>query len=124
MDLDAELNPDAKPEDDDSAPAQPAAVHDDSDAAVQDVSAPHEPVMQQKEEDVDEDEDEEFGEENVGQWSPEPISAEQIVGLDVISEEDDLRLLELQRAQVTIIAYLLSSGALHVLLLLLPGDIM
>lgn len=80
--------------------------------------------MQQKEEDVDEDEDEEFGEENVGQWSPEPISAEQIVGLDVISEEDDLRLLELQRAQVTIIAYLLSSGALHVLLLLLPGDIM
>lgn len=102
LDLDAELNPDAKPEDDDSAPAQPAAVHDDSDAAVQDDSAPHEPVMQQKEEDVDEDEDEdeEFGEENVGQWSPEPISAEQIVGLDVISEEDDLRLLELQRAQV------------------------
>ena len=44
--------------------------------------------------------DDEFGEENVGQWSPAPLPAASVVGLDVISEAEDLRLLQLLRSQV------------------------
>ena len=39
-------------------------------------------------------------EENTGQWSPAPLPTAMVVGQDVVSEEDDLRLLELLRQQV------------------------
>ena len=39
-------------------------------------------------------------EENTGQWSPAPLPTAMVAGQDVISEEDDLRLLELLRQQV------------------------
>lgn len=49
--------------------------------------------------------DEEGGsprEENVGQWSPAPLDPEAIPpGADVVHEDDDTRLLELMRAQVS-----------------------
>jgi len=35
-----------------------------------------------------------------GQWSPKPLDAEHVAGQEVIPEEEDMRLLELQRAQV------------------------
>ena len=62
---------------------------------------PGAPAVKQEEEAESE---EEWGEENVGQWSPATVPPEQIVGLDVIAEEDDLRLLELQRAQVCVVS--------------------
>ncbi|CAK0785772.1 hypothetical protein CVIRNUC_008983 [Coccomyxa viridis] len=39
-------------------------------------------------------------EENTGQWSPKPLEAEHAAGQEVVTEEEDLRLLDLQRAQV------------------------
>ncbi len=48
------------------------------------------------------EEEEEPEEENVGQWSPRPLDAEHVVGQDVIPEEEDARLLELLRAQVSL----------------------
>lgn len=36
----------------------------------------------------------------VGQWSPRPLDAEHVAGQDVITEEEDVLLLELQRAQI------------------------
>ncbi|KAK9791828.1 hypothetical protein WJX73_003147 [Symbiochloris irregularis] len=81
----------AKPEDDSAALPGPAGAHQ-----------PHgvQPPGREDPAASDDDSDEEFGEENVGQWSPAPIAPEEIVGVDVIAEEDDLRLLELHRAQV------------------------
>ncbi len=37
---------------------------------------------------------------NAGQWSPRPLDAEHVAGQEVIPEEDDMRLLELLRAQI------------------------
>ena len=48
--------------------------------------------------DMEESEEEE--EENVGQWSPEPLDPRLVGTQDVIHEDDDLRMLTLLRAQV------------------------
>ena len=47
-----------------------------------------------------EESDEEFGEENVGQWSPQPVAAAEIRGLEVVSQAQDERMLQLLRTQV------------------------
>ena len=44
--------------------------------------------------------DEEFGEENVGQWSPQPVPVSEIRGLEVVSQAGDERMLQLLRTQV------------------------
>ncbi len=36
-----------------------------------------------------------------GQWSPKPLDAEHVAGQEVVTEEEDMRLLELQRAQAS-----------------------
>lgn len=51
--------------------------------------------------DMELDDDEEPEEENTGQWSPRPLDPEHVAGQDVIPEEEDARLLELLRAQVS-----------------------
>lgn len=51
-------------------------------------------------EEPDEMDYEEPEEENVGQWSPRPLEPEHVVGLDVIPEEEDARLLDLLRKKV------------------------
>ena len=48
-----------------------------------------------------EESDEDFGEENVGQWSPQPVPASEIRGLEVVSQAQDERMLQLLRAQVS-----------------------
>ena len=58
--------------------------------------APSQPAPAAREESEDEGH-----ESNIGQWSPEPLDQAQIGGRDVIPEEDDLRMLNLLRAQVT-----------------------
>ena len=47
-----------------------------------------------------EESDGEFGEENVGQWSPQAVPASEIRGLEVVSQAQDERMLQLLRAQV------------------------
>ena len=47
-----------------------------------------------------EESDEEFGEENVGQWSPQPVAAAEIRGLEVVSQAQDERMLQVLRTQV------------------------
>ena len=49
---------------------------------------------------MDEEEEEEE-EENVGQWSPVPLDAQHIGNQDVVHEDDDQRLLDLLRKQVS-----------------------
>ena len=49
-------------------------------------------------------ESEEEEEENVGQWSPEPLDPKLVGNQDVIHEDDDMRMLALLRAQVTVMA--------------------
>ena len=47
-----------------------------------------------------EESDEEFGEENVGQWSPQPVPVSEIRGLEVVGQAEDERMLQLLRTQV------------------------
>ncbi|KAK9864995.1 hypothetical protein WJX84_010006 [Apatococcus fuscideae] len=50
--------------------------------------------------DLDEPLDPQQDESNMGQYSPEPLSSSQIYGQDVVSEQEDRRMLDLLRAQV------------------------
>lgn len=49
---------------------------------------------------LEEEDEEEFQEENHGQWSPEPLPLESIAGQEIITLEEDEELLELLRAQI------------------------
>ena len=49
-----------------------------------------------------EEEEEEEEEENVGQWSPVPLYAQHIGNQDVVHEDEDQRLIDLLRKQVSL----------------------
>ena len=59
-------------------------------------------LQQQWAPEPEEEEEEEEEEENVGQWSPAPLDAHHIGNQDVVHEDDDQRLLDLLRKQVSI----------------------
>ena len=59
-------------------------------------------LQQQWAPEPEEEEEEEEEEENVGQWSPAPLDAQHIGNQDVVHEDDDQRLLDLLRKQVSI----------------------
>ena len=60
-------------------------------------------LQQQWAPEPEEEEEEEEEEENVGQWSPAPLDAQHIGNQDVVHEDDDQRLLDLLRKQVSIV---------------------
>lgn len=59
-------------------------------------------LQQQWAPEPEEEEEEEEEEENVGQWSPVPLDAHHIGNQDVVHEDDDQRLLDLLRKQVSL----------------------
>lgn len=58
-------------------------------------------LQQQWAPEPEEEEEEEEEEENVGQWSPVPLDAQHIGNQDVVHEDEDQRLIDLLRKQVS-----------------------
>ena len=72
-------------------------------AGVSNGAPPLNALQQQWAPEPEEEEEEEEEEENVGQWSPAPLDAQHIGNQDVVHEDDDQRLLDLLRKQVSIV---------------------
>lgn len=62
-------------------------------------------LQQQWAPEPEEEEEEEEEEENVGQWSPVPLDAQHIGNQDVVHEDEDQRLIDLLRKQVSLTAH-------------------
>ena len=77
-------------------PSDTSRLHEDG-AGPSDAVAP-EPFKGA--EDLEDMTDPRHGESNIGQYSPEPLLPSQIYGQDVVSEQEDRRMLDLLRAQV------------------------
>ncbi len=93
----------SEPEDDVPLAAEHSAS--DGEAAQQlpdSIAGPPEATEPQEadEGDLDSEPDPRHDDSNIGQYSPEPLSASQIYGQDVVSEQEDRRMLDLLRAQV------------------------
>ena len=86
-----------------SSPSAGAAVADD--ATADGTAMPPPNALQQQWAPEPEEEDEEDEEENVGQWSPVPLDAQHIGNQDVVHEDDDQRLIDLLRKQVSLVIY-------------------
>jgi len=92
----------------DTPSSPPAGVAHDEEgpatagAGVTNGAPPLNALQQQWAPEPDEEEEEEEEEENVGQWSPAPLDAQHIGNQDVVHEDDDQRLLDLLRKQVSI----------------------
>ena len=93
----------------DTPSSPPAGVAHDEEgpatagAGVSNGSPPLNALQQQWAPEPEEEEEEEEEEENVGQWSPAPLDAQHIGNQDVVHEDDDQRLLDLLRKQVSIV---------------------
>ena len=74
------------------------------------LSDAEEPEPVQGAEDLEDMADPRHDESNIGQYSPEPLLPSQIYGQDVVSEQEDRRMLDLLRAQVCLLALILSPG--------------
>ena len=81
-------------------------------------SAANDPQTAYQQQWAPEEESEEGEEENVGQWSPEPLDARHVGSQDVIHEDDDMRMLALLRSQVTAHEVLCMAAMFDVLLTL------
>ena len=83
----------------DPHPASPRRAPDNDSPSPAGPGDPADPP-EADEADLDEPLDPRQDESNMGQYSPEPLSSSQIYGQDVVSEQEDRRMLDLLRAQV------------------------
>ena len=92
----------------DTPSSPPAGVAHDEEgpatagAGITNGAPPLNALQQQWAPEPEEEEEEEEEEENVGQWSPAPLDAQHSGNQDVVHEDDDQRLLDLLRKQVSI----------------------
>ena len=92
----------------DTPSSPPAGVAHDEEgpatagAGITNGAPPLNALQQQWAPEPEEEEEEEEEEENIGQWSPAPLDAHHIGNQDVVHEDDDQRLLDLLRKQVSI----------------------
>ncbi|KAK9837652.1 hypothetical protein WJX74_002230 [Apatococcus lobatus] len=104
---DEEIDLPSEPEADDMHPTAP--LHSDRidslpHAVDEDGAGPSDTVdpglTEGAEDDLDDASDPRHDQSNIGQYSPEPLQPSQIYGQDVVSEQEDRRMLDLLRAQV------------------------